>query len=115
METRRPLAAKPAQSWHDAVFASCPKPTLFGQNSQNGKWYLCRIQSKDMDGTYTIAWEDGTLQIGTQYEHLQRPACHLEPLIETQMDKATVLKRETSSYPAPVHNDTSIWKIDAVS
>jgi len=109
METTKALAAAPAQSEHDAVFASCAKPTLFGIDRSDGLWYLCRIRSKDLNGSsYTIAWEDGTLQIGTQYDQLRRPAYELEALIEARVDKAVVRERETIG--SAIYNGMTVWE-----
>jgi hypothetical protein len=68
------------------LFSACRRPTLFAQYRWTDEWFLCRIRSIDVDGSYTIVWEDGSLQIGTQSQSIRRMTPELlremEPTIE---------------------------------
>lgn len=62
------------------LFRTCPPPTLFGRYRYTGQWYLCRIRTYDCNDTFTICWEDGTMQIGTKPIELLRPIKSMEHL-----------------------------------
>ena len=63
-----------------------PIRTFVGCYRHTGEWFVCRIRSYDCDGTLTIVWEDGTLQIGTKIsEELQRMPNDLSQSVDEQI------------------------------
>ena len=90
------LLARPSEPEQNRLFSNCCRPTLFGLYRHEGQWYLCRVRSRDCDGTYTIVWEDGTLQIGTTHEELLRPATEQLKLdIEASLAKTQLYHQST--------------------
>jgi hypothetical protein len=106
------MLARPTESLQAKLFSSCCRPSLFGLYRHTNQWYLCRIRSLDVDNTFTIVWEDGTLQIGTTKEELLRPATEeLKATVERALEKTEYNILPTlwtqSSLPAAAKIDSS--------
>jgi hypothetical protein len=68
------------------LFLACRRPTLFGQYRWTDEWFICRIRSFDVDGSYTVVWEDGSLQIGTQSQSIRRMVPELLKEMESSIE-----------------------------
>ncbi|KAL7580710.1 hypothetical protein ACA910_000995 [Epithemia clementina (nom. ined.)] len=126
----------------ERLFLQCPiLPELFpirtfvGRYRHTGEWFLCRARSHDCDGTFTIVWEDGTLQIGTKIsQELKRMPINLSQRVdeeiakrglnrqhppfrigaEKELDNAAVSLLQNSLAKElnepPTHNGLSVWE-----
>jgi Zinc finger, C3HC4 type (RING finger) len=95
------------QSKPERLFLNCYKPTLFGLYRHSGQWFLCRVRSYDCDGSFTICWEDGTLQIGTKQHDLRLPSAKLSDEIENRYDNNHISETNLDSSPSPYTNSDS--------
>jgi hypothetical protein len=65
-----------AGPYHGVMEASpSMSPILLGRYRWTGEWFFCRIRSCDVDGTCTVVWSDGFLQIGTSATTELRRVC----------------------------------------
>ena len=78
---------------HDPLFASLHhEATLFARYKHTGEWFLGRVRTYDVDGTFTVCWEDGTIQFGTNPSDLRRMTLSLQRSVEKHLKRATVAK-----------------------
>ena len=70
------LLAAPERRWPATaapLFATTAGPLVYAQYSWWATWHVAKVRSRDVDGTFTVVWEDGTLQIGTLHAHQSSP------------------------------------------
>ena len=94
---------------HDPLFASLDhETTLFARYKHTGEWFLGRVRTYDVDGTFTVCWEDGTIQIGTNPSDLRRMTLSLQRNVEKHLKRATVAKTTpfASSSSPNSHNES---------
>ena len=60
-----------------ALFTTTTGPPVFAQYSWWDTWHVAKVRSRDIDGSFSVVWEDGTLQIGTVHSRIRRPSAQV--------------------------------------
>mmetsp|Transcript_18312 Transcript_18312/g.24160 ORF Transcript_18312/g.24160 Transcript_18312/m.24160 type:complete len:345 (-) Transcript_18312:460-1494(-) len=60
----------------EKTFLTCTGELVITKYKWDSLWYTAKVWSKDIDGSYTVVFEDGTLQIGTQAEDISFQAAN---------------------------------------
>jgi hypothetical protein len=69
------------------LFSSVESALLLGRYRWTDQWLLCRLFSVDDDGSYSVVWQDGFLQIGTPWKDLRRLSPSLARRIQREIDQ----------------------------
>jgi hypothetical protein len=81
-----------------SLFLSAASTILLGRYPWTDQWFLCRLFSIDSDGTFSIVWQDGFLQIGTPWKDLRRLSPSLTRRIQQELDETI----DASLYGTPL-------------
>lgn len=93
------IAILPCES---SLFVSSKSPILLGRYHWTGQWLLCRIFSVDGDGSYSVVWQDGFLQIGASEKDLRRLSPSLDRRIRRELGQMMeALRRERLEEKVP--------------